>query len=542
MGFVLAPSWRRASVITDAEPVMKETTHWYMPLGDFQERLEEWIDSREGWKPNVLGQVKSWLDEGLKDRAMTRDLPWGVKIPEEIAEEAGIDASDKVFYVWFDAPIGYISATKEWAEKRGEPEAWRTYWQDEETRLVHFVGKDNIVFHCLIFPAMLMAHGEFVLPENVPANEFLNLEGRKLSTSRGWAVWLHEYLEDFDPDLLRYALATTLPETKDADFSWENFQNRVNSELADVLGNFVNRTMTFATRYFDGHVPPLAEPRPVDNDVLQELRDFPETIGAAYENYRIREAVFETIQLARLGNKYFNDTEPWHTRKSDPQSCANTIHVSLQLCAALGVLMEPVLPFTADRLRRMLRMKGVRPSTPSDPQLEFAVSWNDAAEPLLDAGHQLGDAEILFEKIEDDVIEQQVEKLARAAAASATDGEDAAAEEPYAPPKEEIVFSDFEKLDLRIGYVTVAERVPKSDKLIRVQVDLGFEQRQVLAGVAEQMEPEVLVGRRLVVVANLKPRKLFGLESQGMVLMAEDREGNLHPVTAPDAEPGSTVA
>ncbi|MBX2819780.1 MAG: methionine--tRNA ligase, partial [Rhodothermaceae bacterium] len=314
------------STLSDATPELRKTTHWYLPLGDFQESLEEWINTHPEWKPNVLGQVKSWFTEGLKDRAITRDVPWGVPVPKEVAEAAGVEAEGKVIYVWFDAPIGYISATREWAAAKGDPELWKTYWQDSETKLLHFIGKDNIVFHCLMFPAMLMEHGGYVLPENVPANEFLNLEGRKLSTSRGWAVWLHEYLEAFDPDLLRYAMATILPETKDSDFSWKDYQARVNSELADILGNFVNRSLTFAHRYFEGTVPPLENPSEVDHKALSQLAAFPSKIGASYEAFRNREAVFETMNLARLGNKYFADTEPWHLWKTDKQACANTIH------------------------------------------------------------------------------------------------------------------------------------------------------------------------------------------------------------------------
>jgi methionyl-tRNA synthetase len=364
------------STLTNATPELRETTHWYLPLGDFQEKLESWIDTHSDWKPNVLGQVKSWFNDGLKDRAITRDVPWGVPVPGDVAEKAGVDAAGKVIYVWFDAPIGYISATREWAADQGDPERWRTYWQDEETKLVHFIGKDNIVFHCLMFPAMLMAHGDYVLPENVPANEFLNIEGRKLSTSRGWAVWLHEYLEDFEPDLLRYALATTLPETKDADFSWNDFQARVNSELADVLGNFVNRTLTFANRYFGGVVPPLENPTEVDHGVLTRIAEYPGKIGTAYEASRNREAVFETMSLARLGNKYFNDTEPWHTRKNDLQACGNTIHVSLQICASLAVLMDPVLPHSAAVLRSMLNLASVRSSASSGEA--GSLGWDDA--------------------------------------------------------------------------------------------------------------------------------------------------------------------
>ncbi len=521
------------SVLSNATPEFRETTHWYLPLGEFQPRLEAWIATHPEWKPNVLGQVRSWLQQGLHDRAVTRDIPWGVPVPEDVARRHGISAEGKVLYVWFDAPIGYISATREWAQQQGDPEAWRRYWQDKRTRLIHFIGKDNIVFHCLMFPAMLMAHGEFVLPDNVPANEFLNLEGQKLSTSRGWAVWLHEYLEEFPPDLLRYALATMLPETRDADFSWKEFQQRVNAELADILGNFVHRTLTFARRFADGQVPPLRNLRPVDEEVLRELATFPERIGAAYEQFRFREAVQETMNLARLGNKYFNDTEPWHTRKTNPQACANTIHISLQICAALSILMEPVLPFAAARLREMLRLEGVRPSTPGG---EGSLGWDDATRPLLPEGHQIGQPEILFTKIEDTVIAQQIARLeARAQQAAAqTDGP------PYAPLKPEILYDDFDRLDLRIGLVRKAERVPKSKKLLRLEVDLGFERRQILAGVAEQMTPEELEGRRVVVVANLKPRKMMGLESQGMLLMAEDREGRLVPVTA-ESEPGAVV-
>ncbi|MFQ5572579.1 MAG: methionine--tRNA ligase, partial [Rhodothermales bacterium] len=313
------------SALTDATPELRETTHWYIPLGDWQPRLEQWIDTHPEWKPNVLGQIKSWFADGLRDRAITRDVPWGVPVPEDVAEAAGVDATGKVIYVWFDAPIGYVSATREWAVQQGDPELWRTYWQDEDTKLLHFIGKDNIVFHTLMFPAMLMAYGTYVVPENVPANEFLNLEGKKLSTSRGWAVWLHEYLDAFPPDLLRYVLASTLPETKDADFSWKDFQTRVNSELADVLGNFVHRAMTFARRNFDNKVPPLRQPNDLDREVLDKLAAFPDRIGQAYENYRFREAVFETMALARLGNKYFNDSEPWKTRKTDLEACGNTI-------------------------------------------------------------------------------------------------------------------------------------------------------------------------------------------------------------------------
>lgn len=524
------------STLSDATPELRKTTHWYLPLGDFQESLEEWINTHPEWKPNVLGQVKSWFNEGLKDRAITRDVPWGVPVPKEVAEAAGVEAEGKVIYVWFDAPIGYISATREWAAEKGDPELWKTYWQDSETKLLHFIGKDNIVFHCLMFPAMLMEHGGYVLPENVPANEFLNLEGRKLSTSRGWAVWLHEYLEAFDPDLLRYAMATILPETKDSDFSWKDYQARVNSELADILGNFVNRSLTFAHRYFEGTVPPLENPSEVDHKALSQLAAFPSKIGASYEAFRNREAVFETMNLARLGNKYFADTEPWHLWKTDKQACANTIHVALQICASLSVLIEPVLPFTAEKLRGILKLHGVRSSMP-DGNREEGIGWAEAGHPLLEAGHALGKSEILFTKIEDAVIDAQIEKLNEAA--QKADAE-ASGEKPYEALKSEIVYDDFAKLDLRMGTIKVAEKVPKADRLLRLEIDLGFEQRQILSGVAEQMKPEELIGKRVVVVANLKPRKLRGFESQGMVLMAEDREGRL-ALIASDGEDGAPV-
>jgi len=531
---------RPRSTLSDATPELRETAHVYLPLADFQDRLSAWIDTHPEWKPNVLGQIRSWLGDGLRERAITRDVPWGVPVPEDVARDMGLGSEGKVIYVWFDAPIGYISATREWAARRGTPDAWRDYWQQDTTRLVHFIGKDNIVFHCLMFPAMLMAHGDFVLPSNVPANEFLNIEGEKLSTSRGWAVWLHEYLEDFEPDLLRYALATTLPETKDADFNWAEFQTRVNSELADVLGNFVNRTMTFATRYFEGRVPPLENASDMDRATLAAIADFPERIGSAYNTYKMREAVFQTMALARLGNKYFNDTEPWHTRRTDMEACANTIHVSLQICGALAVLMDPVLPFAAARLRSMLQLGGIAPSTPrtgsavtpSESGASPRIFWGDAAAPLLETGAPLGEPEILFTKIDDDVIQAQTEKLHAAGGADAAGSGADATDAPHPPVADEASFDDFMKLDFRMGTVLEAEPVPKSNKLLRMVIDLGFEKRQILAGVRKHYTPEEMVGRRVAVVANLAPRNMMGLESQGMVLMAEDRDGSLHPLTS----------
>ncbi|MGA0254542.1 MAG: methionine--tRNA ligase [Rhodothermales bacterium] len=520
------------STLSDATPELRETTHFYLPLGDFQDRLDQWIGTHPEWKPNVLGQVRSWLNDGLKDRAITRDVPWGVPVPKDVAEELGIDAEGKVIYVWFDAPIGYISDTKEWAMSQGDPDAWKPYWQADDTRLVHFIGKDNIVFHCLMFPAMLMAHGDYTLPENVPANEFLNIEGDKLSTSRNWAVWLHEYLEGFEPDLLRYALATMLPETKDADFNWSEFQTRVNSELADVLGNFVNRTLTFAARFADGKVPELVDPSDADKAALEELATFPDRIGKAYDTYRNREAVFETMALARLGNKYFNDTEPWHTRKSDPQACANTIHVSLQICASLSVLMEPALPFSSARLRGMLNLEGVRASVPGGAA--EGIGWDDAGKSLLQPGHALGEAGILFTKIEDDVMEEQKAKL------GATPDGASDKDQPYEPVKDTIEYDDFAKLDFRMGTIVEAEEMPKSKKLVKTVVDLGFEKRQILAGIKEHFKPEELIGKRVAVVANLAPRKMMGTESQGMILMAEDREGALFLMNS-GGENGSVI-
>ena len=535
------------SVLTNAAPTLRETTHWYLPLGTMQPQLEEYLGSHPEWKPNVRGQIQSWFNDGLKPRAITRDVPWGVPVPADVAEEAGVDAEGKVIYVWFDAPIGYISATREWASERGSPEAWRDYWQDDESRLIHFIGKDNIVFHGIMFPAMLMAHGDYVVPHNVPANEFLNIESRKLSTSRNWAVWLHEYLEELPPDYLRYVLATTLPETKDADFSWTDYQARVNGELADILGNFINRTLTFAQRYFDGAVPALEDARSVDREMLDALADFPGCIGASYEQFRMREAVAETMNLARLGNKYFNDTEPWHTRKNDLQACANTVHVSLQLCASLSILMEPILPFSAERLRTMLGLTGVRASTPDDGEsADSEKGWGAAGKPLLEAGHALEEPDILFEKIEDDTIKNQMSKLESDEKTTGAEGSDegpsgaengssdageanagAADTARHAPVKETIAFDDFVKLDLRVGTVEVAEPITESDKLVRLEVDLGVETRQVLAGVRKHLTPEELIGRKVVVVANLAPREMFGLESQGMLLMSEDTDGAL---------------
>ncbi len=502
------------SSITGNKPVVKETDHWFIPLGKFQAWLGEWIGSRENWKPNVLGQCKSWLDAGLGDRAVTRDLNWGVPVP--LAEGEG-----KVLYVWFDAPIGYISATKEWAAEQGNPDLWKTYWQDEETSLIHFIGKDNIVFHCIMFPAMLKQHGDFVLPENVPANEFLNLEGRKLSTSKGWAVWLNEYLEDFDADLLRYVLGTTLPEAKDSDFSWRDFQSRVNSELADILGNFVFRTTSFTQRFFNGTVPPLSNPSELDKETLKEIERQKVKIEQAYTSFKFREAIAESMNLARIGNRYFTETEPWKTRKENPEACGNTLYVCLQISAALSVMFSPVLPGKMSQLRTQL---GVPDNT----------SWAQINDHLLASGQLIKEDTILFEKIEDEVVEAQVEKLKKRAAESEPD------QKKFPPLKKEMDFNNFASLDLRAGKITGAKKVKKSKKLIQISVDLGFEKRTILSGIAEYYKPEEVIGKLVCVVANLAPKKMMGIESNGMILMGEDSKGKLHFVET-DAEPGSPV-
>jgi methionyl-tRNA synthetase len=502
------------SAITGNKPVIKTTEHWFIPLGDFQERLEKWIDSRKDWKANVLGQCKSWLDGGLGDRAVTRDLTWGVPVPLP-------DAEGKVLYVWFDAPIGYISATKEWAEQKGNPDEWKTWWQDEDTSLIHFIGKDNIVFHCIMFPAMLMQHGDFVLPENVPANEFLNLEGRKLSTSKGWAVWLSEYMETFDADLLRYVLGTTLPETKDSDFSWKDFQARINSELADILGNFVFRTLSFTERFFEGSVPKLSNPTDQDLAALREILQQKEKIETAYTSYRFREAIAETMNLARAGNRYFTETEPWKTRKENPEACGNTLYVCVQICAALSVLFQPVMPGKMAKLRGQL---GV-PDT---------ASWDEVTETMVAGGQLVKQGEILFEKIEDETVEEQIQILKDRA------GETTAADKKYEPLKKLSGFEQFSAIDLRAGKIMKAEKMKKSKKLLKLEVDMGFESRTILSGIAEFFDPEEIEDRSVVVVANLAPKKMMGVESNGMILMGEDTEGRLHFVET-NAEPGSPV-
>ena len=502
------------SAITGETPILKETEHWYIPLGDIQPKLEEWLDTKNDWKANVMGQCKSWLKAGLADRAVTRDLTWGVPVPLE-------QADGKVLYVWFDAPIGYISATKEWAELQGTPNAWKNYWQNEETELYHFIGKDNIVFHCLMFPATLMEHGDYVLPKNVPANEFLNLEGRKLSTSRGWAVWLRDYLDEFEPDLLRYSLGTTLPETKDSDFSWKDFQARVNNELADILGNFVFRTLSFTHRFSEGVIPELNNPTSVDQEALQAITDQKAKIEAAYEAFKFREALQESMQLARLGNQYFTKTEPWKTRKENPEACNNTLHISAQICAALSVLLTPVLPTSMEKLRTQLG-------------LSQDIQWKQVSSTMLSAGNQLTQGEILFTKIEDEMINDQLQKLEEQ---SATDDEGI----DLPQLKENIEFGDFMKLDLRPGVILEAEKVEKSNKLLKLLVDIGLEKRTIVSGIAKHYSSEELIGKKVTVVANLAPKKLMGIESKGMILMAETSDGDLRFLES-DALPGSPIS
>lgn len=502
------------SSITGNKPIMKETEHWYLPLGDFQERLEKWIDSREGWKPNVTGQCRSWLNSGLEDRAVTRDLTWGVPVPLPEAE-------GKVLYVWFDAPIGYISATKEWAKLEGNDDLWKTYWQDEETDLIHFIGKDNIVFHCIMFPAMLMQHGDYILPKNVPANEFLNLEGKKLSTSKGWAVWLGEYMENFEADLLRYVLGTTLPETKDSDFSWKDFQSRVNGELADILGNFVFRTTSFTQRFFDGQVPTPENLSDQDIAALKAIEDQKERISSAYESFKFREGIAETMNLARIGNRYFTETEPWKTRKEAPQKCANTLYVCTQICGALSLLFQPVMP---QKMHELQTQMGIPPS----------IGWDAINDHLVPAEHIVSEQSILFEKIEDETVEKEIQKLKNKE-------EEKAVKAPNFPPLKELAtFDDFMTLDLRAGKIIAAKKVEKSKKLIQIKVDMGFEERTILSGIAEFFEPEDITGQSVCVVANLAPKKMMGIESNGMILMGEDSDGKLHFVST-NAEPGSPV-
>tara|TARA_A200000113_G_scaffold55630_2_gene46790 strand:- start:855 stop:2897 length:2043 start_codon:yes stop_codon:yes gene_type:complete len=504
------------SALSGETPVRKETQHWYMPLGEMQDKLESWIKTREHWKPNVMGQIKSWLQEGLNDRAATRDLNWGVPVPLE-------GADGKVLYVWFEAPIGYISATKEWAQQSNNPEAWKKYWKNDEAKLYHFIGKDNIVFHCIMFPIILMEHGNFILPENVPANEFLNLEGKKLSTSRGWAVWLHDYLEHFEADYLRYALGVTLPESKDSDFSWKDFQNRVNNELVAVFGNFVNRASSFIEKYANSMVPPLVDPQPIDVKMLGAIDTQRQKIEFAYEHFRFREVVQEGMQLARLANKYFTDTEPWKTRKTNETACFNSLHVSIQVVAALSVLMEPILPESMKMLRHQI---GLSDST----------KWSEISASMLTVGQSLQVATLLFQKIEDESIQLELDKLQNSLKDLSTEST-----VDYPALKSPIQFDDFLNLDLRVGVIVEVKEVPKSNKLLAFKVDIGVEIRTILSGIKKHVDKDTVIGQKVTVVCNLESRTIMGIESQGMIVMAESPEGRLHFVES-QAEKGSILS
>ncbi len=502
------------STLTGAIPTLKATKHWFLPLDRYQDFLKTWIleGHKTDWKPNVYGQCKSWIEEGLKPRAVTRDLDWGIPVPVPGAE-------GKVLYVWFDAPIGYISSTKEWAAREGKD--WKPYWKDKDTKLLHFIGKDNIVFHCIIFPSMLKAHGDFVLPENVPANEFLNLEGNKLSTSKNWAVWLHEYLEEFPDmqDVLRYTLTANAPETKDNDFTWKDFQARNNNELVAIFGNFVNRALVLTHKYYDGIVPTPAELNATDLKVLDTLREFPAKLSDSLERYRFREASQELMHLARLGNKYLADEEPWKLIKTDTARTQTVLFVALQIATALGVLSEPLLPFTAKKL------KGILNIIPADTETdrEQGPHWEDIStrETLLSPGHQINKSELLFRKIEDKEIEAQLRKL------EATKQSNQKEAMTPAPQKDTISYDDFAKLDLRVGTIIAAEKVPKTDKLLQLKVDTGLDTRTIVSGIAESFSPEEVIGKQVTVLVNLAPRKLRGVESQGMLLMAEAENGKL---------------
>ena len=506
------------SSITGSKPTLKATKHWFLPLNRYQEFLEKWIleGHKSDWKPNVYGQVKSWLDDELKPRAVTRDLDWGIPVPVEGAE-------GKVLYVWFDAPIGYISSTKEWAEREGKD--WRPYWQDKNTELVHFIGKDNIVFHCIIFPAMLKAEGSYILPTNVPANEFLNLEGNKLSTSKNWAVWLHEYLQDFpnQQDVLRYALTANAPETKDNDFTWKDFQARNNNELVAIFGNFINRVAVLTQKYYEGVIPAAGEFNDIDTETLRQITELTEKLEQSLERYRFREAQQELMNMARLGNKYLADEEPWKLIKTDPERVKTVMYVALQIATALTVASEPFLPFTSEKLKRMLQLG--------------AITWENLktnATELLKAGHRIGTAELLFEKIEDAAIEKQLQRLENTKLANKQEAQ-ANTEVTVAPQKELISYDDFAKMDIRIGTILEAEKMPKADKLLILKVDTGIDQRTIVSGIAQSFAPEEIIGKKVTVLVNLAPRKLRGVESQGMILMVENSEGK-YTFINPDTE------
>ncbi len=518
------------SAITGNTPSLKETKHWYLPLDQYQDWLTKWIleGHKKDWKPNVYGQVKSWIDDGLRPRAVTRDLDWGIPVPVKGGE-------GKVLYVWFDAPIGYISATKEWAAREGKD--WKPYWKDTDTKLVHFIGKDNIVFHCIIFPVILKAEGSYILPENVPANEFLNLENDKISTSKNWAVWLHEYLEDFPDkqDVLRYALTANAPETKDNNFTWKDFQARNNNELVAVFGNFINRVLVLTHKYYDGQVPQIGELSDADEDTLMLLKKYPQIISKSIERYRFREALMELMNLARLGNKYLADEEPWKQIKENPERVKTIMNIALQIATGLSVLSEPFLPFTSKKLKSILRLNEERGTndvvissnseiaTNSASSRNDDLTWNDVStkNTLLLAGHQIGKAELLFAKIEDAEIQLQLDKLEASKKANEQ------ANKVTEPQKDTIEFDDFTKLDIRVGTILEAVKVPKTKKLLQLKVDVGIDIRTIVSGIAESFSVEDIIGQKVTVLVNLTPRKLRGVESQGMILMTETPDGKL---------------
>ncbi len=496
------------SKLSGAEPVKKKTTHWYLPLQDYEEWLRKWIlEGHKEWRPNVYGQVKSWLDGGLQPRAVTRDLDWGVPVPVEGAE-------GKVLYVWFDAPIGYISNTRELL-----PDSWEKWWKSPDTRLIHFIGKDNIVFHCIVFPAMLKAYGDgYILPDNVPANEFLNLEGDKISTSRGWAVWAHEYLKDFpgQQDVLRYVLTANAPETKDNDFSWKDFQQRNNSELVAVFGNFVNRAVVLTHKYFEGRVPQCGELLDIDRELLEQIPQLRASLERNIEEFHFREALKDAMSIARAGNKYISDTEPWKVAKTDMERCATILNISLQICADLAIAFAPFTPFTCEKLCDMLQAR---------------FEWDKLGCPvILPAGHQLAPAQLLFSKIEDEAIEVQTARL-EAIKKAREQAEKEAVARKAAPQKPSCTFEDFGKLDIRTATVLAAERVPKTDKLLKLTIDTGIDKRTIVSGIAGQYAPEDMLGKQICILANLEPRTIRGIESKGMILMAAQGDGKMRFIT-----------
>ena len=495
------------SSLSGNEPILKETKNWYLPMDKLQGNIEKYIETKKDWKSNVIGQCKSWLNDGLKPRAMTRDLDWGVSVPLK-------DADGKVLYVWFDAPIGYITATKELDSKN-----WEKYWKDKDTSLVHFIGKDNIVFHTIIFPMMLMEHGDYILPENVPANEFMNLEGEKISTSRNWAVWLHEYLNDFPnmQDELRYCLITNLPENKDSDFSWKDFQQKNNNELVAILGNYINRVFVLCDKFFDKKVPKPLDDN-VDNEIFSELDELKGKVELSIQNFKFREAMSYVIDVARLGNKYLTDTEPWKIFEENPERVKDIIHNSVQIVANISILCEPFIPFTSKKIRELLNI--------SD------INWSNASSSIVNAGHEISGKAHIFSKIEDKAIEDQIKKL------KLNDEND-----KIMPQKNIIEFDDFTKVDLRVGTVIEAENIPKSDKLLKLKVDTGLDQRTILSGISKYYSPDEIINKKVMVLINLKPRKMMGFESEGMLLLADDGDGNLS-LMQPDSDisDGAVVA